>query len=118
MNATCRACHLALLLGLACPTRAGALDGKGPLPWGAKAVSSHAPYAAGDCGGCHAKRPDGYPGEVLETGDEPCLACHDDARKHTHAPRKCVRCHNAHDSMRKKLLRAEMDSCKECHDKR
>jgi predicted CXXCH cytochrome family protein len=109
---------VALLVGLACPAAPRALDASGPLPWGKKAVSSHAPYAAGDCSGCHSKRSDGYPGELLEAGDTGCLACHDDAQRHKHAPRKCVGCHNAHDSMRKKLLRADMDSCSECHDKK
>ena len=109
---------VALLLGLASLPAGAAVQSGAPLPWGTKAASTHAPYAAGDCGGCHEKRPDGYPGALLETGDTACLACHEDARQHKHAPRNCVRCHNAHNAVRKKLLRADLDACAECHDKK
>jgi predicted CXXCH cytochrome family protein len=109
---------LALLAAaLAWPAAHAALQGGGPLPWGTKAASSHAPYASGDCTLCHSRRADGYAGPLLETGDAPCLACHEEARRHLHAPRKCVACHNAHDALRSKLLRADLDACSECHRK-
>lgn len=113
-----QACIAAVVLGLAWAAAAHGVQSAAPLPWGSKAASSHAPYAAGDCGGCHVKRSDGYAGELKEPGDELCVACHEDARHHVHAPRKCARCHNAHNSERPKLLRANLDDCKECHDKR
>ena len=92
-----------------------ALDGGEPLPWGTKAVSSHAPYAARDCLGCHTKK---WGGPLLEGGDNMCLSCHEDARQHVHAPKNCIRCHNAHDALRKKLLRADLEKCGECHRKK
>jgi predicted CXXCH cytochrome family protein len=104
-----------LAAALAWPAWNPALQGPGPLPWGTKALSSHAPYASGDCWLCHSRRADGYAGPLLETGDAPCLACHEEARRHVHAPRKCVACHNAHDALHAKLLRADLDACSECH---
>lgn len=92
-----------------------ALDSGEPLPWGTKAVSSHAPYMARDCLGCHTKK---WGGPLLETGDNMCLPCHEDARRHVHAPRNCIRCHNAHDALRKKLLRTDLEKCGECHQKK
>ena len=97
------------------PHPALALDGTEPLPWGSKPASSHAPYTARDCTGCHTKR---WGGPLVDDADHMCLACHEDARKHKHAPRHCVGCHNAHDSIRAKLLRADLTMCRECHDKR
>ena len=91
-----------------------ALDSGAPLEWGTKPVSSHAPYAARDCLGCHTKK---WGGPLLEGGDNMCLSCHEDARKHVHAPKNCIRCHNAHDAIRKKLLRADLEKCAECHKK-
>jgi predicted CXXCH cytochrome family protein len=107
-----------VLLGLVWAGPGTALQGTAPLPWGTKASSTHAPYTGGDCGGCHEKRADGYAGTLKDPSDEMCLGCHEDARLHVHAPRKCVRCHNAHNAERPKLLRANLDDCKECHDKR
>ncbi len=94
------------------PGVAWALDGEGPLPKGTKAVSSHAPFASGDCTVCH-RVAKGQ--SAIETGDALCLTCHEEASKHTHAPRKCARCHNSHDSTRPKLLRDDMTSCPACH---
>jgi predicted CXXCH cytochrome family protein len=109
---------LALLaVALVSPAVGEALQGGGPLPWGGKAASSHAPYAAGDCSLCHLQREDGYVGPLLEGGDAPCLSCHEEARRHVHAPRNCVACHNAHEALRRKLLRADLDACSECHRK-
>lgn len=100
---------------LAAATPVRALDSGAPLEWGKKAVSFHAPYASRDCLGCHTER---WGGRLLEGGDDMCLSCHEDARKHVHAPKSCIRCHNAHDSLRKKLLRADLDKCGECHRKK
>ncbi len=91
---------------------AKAVDPEGPLPKGTKAASSHAPFVSGDCALCHRLKKDQ---PAPETGDALCLGCHEDARKHTHAPRKCGRCHNSHDSTRPKLLRADLTKCPECH---
>jgi predicted CXXCH cytochrome family protein len=103
----------ALLLS-AVPASPLALDSGEPLPWGTKAVSSHAPYLARDCLGCHTKK---WGGPLLEAGDTMCLPCHEDARRHVHAPKNCIRCHNAHDALRKKLLRTDLEKCGECHQK-
>ena len=103
----------AALLFAAAPSVA--LDSGAPLPWGTKAVSFHAPYAARDCLGCHTKK---WGGPLLEGGDNMCLSCHEDARQHVHAPKNCIRCHNAHDALRKKLLRADLEKCGECHQKK
>jgi predicted CXXCH cytochrome family protein len=106
---------VASLALLAVPVTSHALDSGDPLPWGSKPVSSHAPYVAHDCVGCHTKK---WGGPLIEVGDNVCLPCHEDAKRHVHAPRNCIRCHNAHDSLRKKLLRADLDKCAECHQKR
>jgi predicted CXXCH cytochrome family protein len=105
----------AMLSWLAAPIMGRTLDDGAPLPWGSKPVSIHAPYASRDCTGCHTKRSGG---PLLEGGDNLCLACHEDARKHVHAPRNCIKCHNAHDGLRKKLLRADLEACAECHAKK
>jgi predicted CXXCH cytochrome family protein len=102
----------AALACLAWPERPVALDGAGPLPGGTRAVSSHAPYTSNDCALCHLMRKGAPP---PETGDALCLSCHEDARAHAHAPRKCTRCHNAHDSTRPKLLRGDLGRCPDCH---
>ncbi len=96
------------------PCAVGALDPGGPLPWGSKPVSTHAPYGSRDCIWCHTKRTGG---PLNDATDHMCLECHPDGKQHTHAPRSCIRCHNAHDSMRAKLLRADLSLCKECHAK-
>ena len=108
------AAFAAALLLSAVPASPLALDSGEPLPWGTKAVSSHAPYVARDCLGCHTKK---WGGPLLETGDNMCLPCHEDARSHVHAPKNCIRCHNAHDALRKKLLRTDLEKCGECHRK-
>ena len=110
-----RVACVAVLLLSAFPGITLALDGGDPLPWGTKAVSSHAPYMARDCLGCHTKK---WGGPLIATGDDMCLPCHEDARSHVHAPKNCIRCHNAHDALRKKLLRADLEKCGECHKKK
>jgi predicted CXXCH cytochrome family protein len=102
----------ALSVALASPVAAPALESGDPLPWKSKPVSTHAPYTGGDCTLCHVKRSGG---RLLDDTDHMCLPCHEDARQHVHAPRRCTRCHNAHDSMRRKLLRADLEKCSECH---
>lgn len=112
------AMRLALGLALAAGAATGpawALDDPAPLPWRTKATSIHAPYASMECTLCHVKRSGG---PLHDATDQLCLPCHEDARRHVHAPRKCTRCHNAHASKRAKLLRANLEKCTECHDKK
>jgi predicted CXXCH cytochrome family protein len=97
------------------PGAVRALDAGDPLPWGSKPVSSHAPYVSRDCTLCHVKRSGG---RLLDETDHMCVPCHEDALQHRHAPRHCTHCHNAHDSMRGKLLRADLEKCGECHQKK
>jgi predicted CXXCH cytochrome family protein len=86
----------------------------GPLPFGTKAVSVHAPYAVHDCLACHVRQ-GSDPGPLREEGDPLCLSCHDTMTQHAHAFRKCSKCHNAHDSMQAKLLVVQADACPSCH---
>ncbi len=105
----------ALALLFAFPSMAEKLQDEGPLPRGTKAASSHAPFVSGDCQVCHLMKA-GAP--APETGDQLCASCHEEGRKHAHAPRHCTRCHNAHDALRPKLLRGDLDACGECHKQR
>jgi len=96
---------------------------QGPLPAGAKAAWTHAPFAAGDCSICHERNDPKNPGQLVKQGNELCFMCHDEfqailARKHPHSPAKayCLSCHNAHDSRQTKLLHAEAtELCLGCH---
>ena len=85
-----------------------------PLPWGAKAVSNHAPYMAGHCSDCHLGS-GANPGPLKMEGDELCFSCHDQLTQHAHAFKKCTVCHNPHDSALRKLLAADLDECVNCH---
>jgi predicted CXXCH cytochrome family protein len=113
------ACRTLILASLSALTlnaghvRAEEAASPSPLDWGTKPISSHAPYEAGQCSACHEKRgPNpGTPG----ARDLLCMSCHEDVRQHAHAFRNCVKCHNAHNSVRPHLLRADIDSCRCCH---
>ncbi len=85
-----------------------------PLPWGAERGSAHVPYAQGDCSACHENRGPN-PGPPAQAGDGLCFSCHEGLTQHAHAFRNCTRCHNAHDSARKHLLRNDLDQCEGCH---
>ncbi|HVP65854.1 MAG TPA: cytochrome c3 family protein [Anaeromyxobacteraceae bacterium] len=104
------AAAVAALPGLGMP-----LARHGPLPFGAKAVSTHAPYEAGDCTACHARGDPFEPGPLHEEGDRLCFGCHVEVTKHAHAFRKCAKCHNAHDAMLPHLLVVQADACPSCH---
>ena len=128
-------CVLAVLaLGLALPSRvaaaaeeakpAAANPGRGPLPLKVAAVSSHAPFEAGECQLCHERADPKDPGAVPKKGKDLCLGCHEEfnatlAQPHVHPPvkRGCVSCHNAHNSAQRKLLAdAPGTLCAKCHE--
>ncbi len=66
---------------------------------------------------CH-DRKGPNPGPPSDKGDTLCFSCHDELTQHAHAFRHCTTCHNAHDSIREKLLRADINSCPDCHTDR
>jgi predicted CXXCH cytochrome family protein len=94
-----------------------------PLPQGAVAETTHAPYSTGDCSLCHASSDPKNPGPVSKAGNALCYECHEEfkeimARKYKHPPavEACTNCHNAHDSRHAGLLHAELASqCMDCH---
>ena len=95
-----------------------------PLVAGRKAVSSHAPFEAGDCKVCHQGNDPKKPGPLVKSGTAMCLDCHEEftailGRKHKHRPagRDCNACHNPHNAAFPKLLNEEPSaSCVSCHD--
>ena len=87
-----------------------------PLPFGRKAVSTHAPYAVRDCIACHVRADRLNPGPLREEGDALCYSCHEDLTKHAHAFRKCSVCHNSHESLQPHLLIVQADACPLCHE--
>jgi predicted CXXCH cytochrome family protein len=88
-----------------------------PLPWGTPTGSVHAPYERGDCSACHDKKGP-YPGPPELSGDPLCFSCHEEVQQHAHGFRHCLTCHNAHDSIRRRLLNSDLDHCENCHAKR
>jgi predicted CXXCH cytochrome family protein len=94
-----------------------------PLPPQVQAVSTHAPFAAGECGICHQGADPKRPGPLRKTGAALCLDCHDEftavlQRRHPHAPAKdgCTSCHNPHNAKAAKLALAEpRELCGSCH---
>lgn len=96
-----------------------------PLAKSAAAVSSHAPFEAGDCKICHQSADPKQPGPVRTKGPELCLNCHEEftavlKRRHTHEPARkdCTSCHNPHDAGFAKLLVKEPgELCTSCHEK-
>ena len=106
-------------------TRALSWSGKlAPLPTNEKAVTTHAPYDAGDCSLCHKSGDVQNPGPINMKVNELCLSCHEDyqsvlARKYGHIPAKesCTNCHNPHNSKERKLLVEETGTlCLTCHN--
>jgi len=93
----------------------GALAGDprlAPLPR-EEAKVVHGPFGQGDCDACHERADPKDPGPA-PLGKEGCLSCHDEfegkARvrvgkgKHHPAEDACAKCHNPHNSKKKKLL--------------
>lgn len=96
----------------------------GPLPAGVKALSSHAPYEAGDCKVCHVNADPKNPGPARKAGTALCLECHEEfipildrAHKHRPARRDCNACHNPHNARHPKLQIEESAAlCVSCHE--
>jgi len=94
-----------------------------PLVAGTQAVSSHTPFANGECGSCHEREDANNPGPVAKKGNALCLECHEDfeavlKRKHPHAAatEACLSCHNPHNARQAKLLVDGSDTlCLSCH---
>lgn len=113
-----RAAAGAGLLALACATQAQV----GPLP-PKSAVSSHAPFEAGECALCHEGGDARKPGKVGKSGLELCVGCHDEfaavmKRPHVHAAAQgdCTSCHNPHNAAQPKLLLDTRGAlCARCH---
>ncbi len=108
---TFRPILLAVLVAL--PASARAQEGKrGRLaPLAGAVASTHGPFEAGDCKLCHERSDRRNPGRAVQVGNEVCFDCHDEfkgtaARKMRHpSPReRCTKCHNPHNSRKKKLL--------------
>lgn len=76
------------------------------------AVSSHAPYLAGECALCHVRASAQDPGPASQPMDARCLDCHDDVGGIELAPRShhpandqaCMGCHNPHNALSPGLL--------------
>jgi len=80
-------------------------------PVGGAALSTHGPFASGDCAVCH--EPDGKRvGRARKPVAEVCLGCHRDLSSAAGAAKaghplpvtSCTDCHNPHNSLRKSLL--------------
>lgn len=91
-----------------------------------QAVSSHAPFEAGECGLCHDGGSANKPGPAIRPVAENCLSCHEDLGtsmsqgqvKHPPAQKDCAACHNPHNSRFAKLLLGKPDRlCTNCHTK-
>lgn len=97
---------------------------QGPLPPNVKAGWAHAPFEDGDCSICHERKDPKNVGKITMPVVQLCESCHEEyvgvlGRPHTHKPvsKSCVNCHNAHNSVEKKLLHAPvMKLCAECHE--
>ena len=78
------------------------------------AVSTHGPYEAGACDTCHERASAKDPGKALKVTNDLCFDCHDDFKsgaavklekaKHPAGATACTRCHNPHNSKKRKLL--------------
>jgi len=77
-----------------------------------EAVSTHGPYEAGACDTCHESANAKNPGRAKVTNDL-CFDCHDDFKgstvrlekmKHPAGKTACTKCHNPHNSRKRKLL--------------
>ena len=79
-----------------------------------EAVSTHGPYEAGACDTCHERADAKNPGKALKVTNDLCFDCHDDfkqssavkleKRKHPAGTTACTKCHNPHNSKKRKLL--------------
>jgi predicted CXXCH cytochrome family protein len=78
------------------------------------AVSTHGPYEAGACDTCHERANAKDPGPALKVTNDLCFDCHDDFKgskavkleksKHPAGTTTCTKCHNPHNSRKRKLL--------------
>jgi predicted CXXCH cytochrome family protein len=78
------------------------------------AVSTHGPYEAGACDTCHERASASNPGKALKVTNDLCFDCHDDFKtgsavkleksKHPAGTTACTKCHNPHNSKKRKLL--------------
>ncbi|MGC4000605.1 MAG: cytochrome c3 family protein [Anaeromyxobacter sp.] len=96
---------------LSAPALIAAAPSRGPVRK-SEAVSTHAPYAAGQCSRCHVRDNPNDPGPAPPF-DEGCLECHEDFKgpvqldsgpHPTGGDKLCVDCHNAHNAPKKHLL--------------
>ena len=79
-----------------------------------QAVSTHGPYEAGACDTCHERANAKNPGKALKVTNDLCFDCHDDFKagspvkleksKHPGGSTPCTKCHNPHNSRKRKLL--------------
>ncbi|MGB8931691.1 MAG: cytochrome c3 family protein [Anaeromyxobacteraceae bacterium] len=79
-----------------------------------QAVSTHGPYEAGACDTCHERANAKDPGKALKVTNDLCFDCHDDfkggspvkldKKKHPGGKMTCIKCHNPHNSKKRKLL--------------
>jgi predicted CXXCH cytochrome family protein len=79
-----------------------------------QAVSTHGPYEAGACDTCHERANASDPGKALKVTNDLCFDCHDDfkksaavkleKKKHPGGSTACTKCHNPHNSKKRKLL--------------
>ena len=90
----------------------------------AEAVTTHGPYATGECALCHEKKDPKNPGPALKPVNKTCYFCHEDVQnlmtsgkfKHGPASENCTTCHNPHNSRFKSLLVLPQPAlCNDCH---
>jgi predicted CXXCH cytochrome family protein len=91
------------------------VTGLGPVPR-SEQVSTHGPFAQGDCAACHDRNDPRDPGPASPK-DEACVACHEDFEGKTRVKTgkgklhpdgrgmTCVDCHNPHNARKPKLVR-------------
>jgi predicted CXXCH cytochrome family protein len=102
---------LAALLGAVSAAAAGSRYAAVPNE---EAVSTHGPYEAGACDTCHERANAKDPGKALKVTNDLCFDCHDDFKsgsavklektKHPSGSVACTKCHNPHNSRKRKLL--------------
>ena len=100
----------AMLLAAAGASAAGSRSAAVPND---EAVSTHGPYEAGACDTCHERANAKDPGRALKVTNDLCFDCHDDFKgssvklekmKHPGGSTACTKCHNPHNSRKRKLL--------------
>jgi predicted CXXCH cytochrome family protein len=102
--------HMALLLAAGATWAASSIAA---VP-NDQAVSTHGPYEAGACDTCHERANAKDPGKALKVTNDLCFDCHDDFKsgsavklekaKHPASKMSCTKCHNPHNSKKRKLL--------------